>query len=150
MKEPLLAAVVANESESSVPNESFDRAAWHSSLLGRACPRIDNQVSFRAKLEEIARGKRGRAWKLELPIESNGYGSVLKHGAGCRVQRSGCGCSSAGCKSAVLRALHPPPLPPAPFNELLRHRDRDLLTETRHRHVLVVADLQRKLVLSGG
>src|SRR5580765_6642017 len=83
MKEPLLAAVVANESESSVPNESFDRAAWHSSLLGRACPRIDNQVSFRAKLEEIARGKRGRAWKLELPIESNGYGSVLKKGAEC-------------------------------------------------------------------
>src|SRR5205085_3100027 len=37
MKEPLLSAVVANESETPVPNESLDRAAWHSSLLGRAC-----------------------------------------------------------------------------------------------------------------
>jgi hypothetical protein len=34
MKEPLLAAVVSNEAEPSVSDESLDRAAWHSRLLG--------------------------------------------------------------------------------------------------------------------
>src|SRR5262249_22020943 len=36
MKEPLLTAIVANEPEPSVSNESFDRAARHPSLLGQA------------------------------------------------------------------------------------------------------------------
>src|SRR5215213_9201044 len=39
MKEPLLAALVANESESAVPYESLDRPGRHPSLLGRVCPR---------------------------------------------------------------------------------------------------------------
>src|SRR5262249_43305332 len=46
VKEPFLAAVVANESESSVAHESLDRTARHPSLLGRACPGLGYQVSF--------------------------------------------------------------------------------------------------------
>jgi len=46
MKEPLLAAVVANEAKTSVTNESLDRAARHPSLLGRACPGNGYQFSF--------------------------------------------------------------------------------------------------------
>jgi hypothetical protein len=46
MKEPFLAALIANESEPSVANESFDRAARHPSLLGRACPGSDYQYPF--------------------------------------------------------------------------------------------------------
>jgi hypothetical protein len=49
MEEPLLSAVVANEPESTIPNESLDSAARHPSLLGRAhvCPRSTGvQYSF--------------------------------------------------------------------------------------------------------
>jgi hypothetical protein len=53
VKEPLLTAVVSNEAETPVPNDSLDRAAWHSSLLGRACPDTENQYSFRRAFLEI-------------------------------------------------------------------------------------------------
>jgi hypothetical protein len=47
MKEPLLAAVVANESKTSVTNESLNRTARHPSLLGHTCPRgREYQISF--------------------------------------------------------------------------------------------------------
>src|SRR5262245_36596626 len=39
MKEPLLPAVVANEPEAPVADESFDSAGRHPSLLGRAAPK---------------------------------------------------------------------------------------------------------------
>src|SRR6185436_18807867 len=47
MKEPLLAAMVANEPETSVPNESFDRAARHPSLLGQIAAQSRN-IKFRS------------------------------------------------------------------------------------------------------
>src|SRR4029453_5558592 len=47
MKEPLLAAVVANEPKTSVTNESLNRTARHPSLLGHTCPRSrEYQISF--------------------------------------------------------------------------------------------------------
>jgi hypothetical protein len=48
MEEPLLAAVVANEPEPSVPNESLDGAGRHPSLLGheRVPEGSRNQYSF--------------------------------------------------------------------------------------------------------
>src|SRR5262245_64909465 len=47
MKEPLLAAIVANEPEPSVPNESFDRAGRHPSLLGQIATQSRN-IKFRS------------------------------------------------------------------------------------------------------
>src|SRR5262245_57267570 len=47
MKEPLLAAIVANEPEPPVPNESFDRAARHPSLLGQIAA-LSRNIKFRS------------------------------------------------------------------------------------------------------
>jgi hypothetical protein len=48
MEKPLLSAVVANEPEPAVTNESLDSAGRHPSLLGRAhvCPKAALQDSF--------------------------------------------------------------------------------------------------------
>jgi hypothetical protein len=49
MKEPLLPAVVANEPEPSVANESFDSAARHPSLLGLRAFAQGRIIKFRSR-----------------------------------------------------------------------------------------------------
>src|SRR5262245_41099598 len=51
VEEPLLSAIVANEPESSVPNESLDRAGCHreSSPWARSCPRSKYQYLFHSR-----------------------------------------------------------------------------------------------------
>src|SRR5262245_6167912 len=51
VEEPLLPAIVANETEPSVPNESLDRTGCHreSSPWARSCPRYSYQYLFHAR-----------------------------------------------------------------------------------------------------
>jgi hypothetical protein len=54
VKEPFLPAIVADESEPSVPNESFDSAARHPSLLGLVhVPRSGISSSVPQKLNDF-------------------------------------------------------------------------------------------------
>ncbi len=56
MKEPLLAAVVANEPKTSVTNESLNRTARPPSLLGHTCPRgREYQISFQPDIRMYGR-----------------------------------------------------------------------------------------------
>ena len=48
MKEPFLPAIVANETESPVTNESLDCAARHPSLLERTGAQRDPNIKFRS------------------------------------------------------------------------------------------------------
>jgi hypothetical protein len=60
MKEPLLAAVVANEPKTSVSNESFNRTARHPGLLGHTCPRgHEYQISFQEDILMYGRDFKG-------------------------------------------------------------------------------------------
>ena len=76
MEEPLLAAVVTNEAEPSVANESFDRAAWHSSLLGavaQGAQSISVPVCAHRFAEEIR-----LSWKTVQVYDRNRYGDCTK------------------------------------------------------------------------
>src|SRR6266542_3071461 len=53
MKEPLLSAVVANESEPSVTNESLDSTARHPSLLERIGAQRDPDIKFRSSAASL-------------------------------------------------------------------------------------------------
>jgi hypothetical protein len=48
MEKPLLAAVVANETEPSVTNESFDRTTRHPSLLEHALRALSSGIKDRS------------------------------------------------------------------------------------------------------
>src|SRR5262249_20830521 len=111
MKEPLLPAVVANEPEPSVPNESLDRAARHRrSLLGRAMPKCNNyQVPFQYQ-RQCFRPVYGPAPSSALPYVENSYAPVSKRGLGVWGP-SGIGARRPG-GGRGRAALSGPPAPP--------------------------------------
>jgi hypothetical protein len=79
MKEPLLSAVVPNEAEPSVSNESLDRAAWHSRLLGHIGAAGDKyQYSFHLNTPEAA-GNIEEAAADPFSGAENGYACVGRY-----------------------------------------------------------------------
>src|SRR5439155_24601923 len=131
MKEPLLPAVVANESEPPVPNESLDRTCRHPnvSLGTNVCPKSSSyQTSFHLNFLQVSWGK--------LPgIEAEAWTAHKK-----RVRQ----CTKREARGRDRRRL----TPDLSSGPLLLYIYRDRLTRARQRVVQVVAELQRQLVLA--
>jgi hypothetical protein len=71
VKEPLLAAVVADEPETPVSNEPLDRAACHARRsLGAKCPGANYQFSFRHDASKTRR-KQNATPKLSQPANQS-------------------------------------------------------------------------------
>src|SRR5919198_5809920 len=85
MEEPLLPAVVANESESPVSNESLDRTCRHPnvSLGANVCPKSSTyQTSFHLNLLQVFAGLQPGIEPEAWPAHENAHASVQKRRRG--------------------------------------------------------------------